>query len=221
MLLDSKRTRGSNVGETYRIPNGILQIGGIASIAAAILMMAGFILHPAGEDATFGTDPAWVPAHGLLWLAFTIALLGWIGLYLAQASRAGRLGVIGFAVIILGTSLASWIFSSDVTFVPVIAAESPGLFQKIFSSSHVLIGVVSVLSWVFGMVLFGMSVIRAEVFPRWAGVLLVIGSVIIPIAYLTGLPEKVVAGGAVVSGVGQLWLGYTLLRILRQSTTTA
>jgi hypothetical protein len=47
--------------------------------------------------------------------------------------------------IILGASLASWIFSSDVTFVPVIAAQSPALFKQIFSGSHVLLGIVSVL----------------------------------------------------------------------------
>lgn len=98
-------------------------------------MVVGFVLHPNGEDATFGTDRFGVPAHGLLWLAFTIALLGWIGLYLFQASRSGRLGVIAFAVIIVGTSLASWVFSSDVTYVPVIAAQSSASQE---SSFHVL-----------------------------------------------------------------------------------
>jgi hypothetical protein len=134
----------------YNIPSSILRIAGAASILAGILMIAGFILHPAGEDATFGTDPYWIPAHGLLWLAFTIALLAWIGLYVVQASKAGRLGVAAFIIVIVGTSLASFIFSSDVTFVPVIAKESPGLFRKIFSNTHIAIGLVSVLTWVLG-----------------------------------------------------------------------
>jgi hypothetical protein len=129
---------------TFDIPRPVLRIGALASIAAGALLIAGFALHPAGEDATFGTDPFWVPAHGLLWAAFTIALLGWIALYSAQAAQAGRLGVVAFVVIILGTSLASWIFSSDVTFVPVIAAESPALFKKIFSGSHLVVGIASV-----------------------------------------------------------------------------
>ncbi len=55
--------------ETYTIPKAILKLGGAASIVAGILMIAGFALHPAGEDATFGADPYWVPAHGLLWIA--------------------------------------------------------------------------------------------------------------------------------------------------------
>jgi hypothetical protein len=183
-------------------------------------MMAGFALHPAGEDATFGTDPFGVPAHGLSWLAFTISLLEWVGLYLVQASRAGRLGVVGFVAIIFGTSLASWIFSSDVTFVPVIAEESPRLFQKLFSNTHIAIGIASVLTWVLGKVLFGFSVIRANIFPPWASILPVIGCVVIPIAYLAGFSLKVVAAGATIAGAGQIWLGYEL-RLLRRSITTA
>jgi len=99
------------------VPTAVYRTGGLASIVAGLLMISGFALHPAGEDATFGTDPLWVPAHALLWLAFTLALPGWIAIYFAQAQQAGRLGVTGLVVIIIGTSLASWIFSSDVTFV--------------------------------------------------------------------------------------------------------
>jgi hypothetical protein len=196
-------------------------MSGIASALAGVLLIAGFGLHPTGEDPTFGIDPLWVPAHGLLWVAFTIALLGWIGLYIVQASRAGRLGTAAFVVIILGTSIASWIFSSDVTYVPVIAAQSPGLFAQILNPSHILIGVLSVLTWILGNVLFGFSIIRSSVFPKWAGVLLVIGSLVIPVAYLIGLPEKVVAIGGLLVGVSQIWLGSDVFRILRKSTISA
>lgn len=68
------------------------------------------------------------------------------------------------------------------------------------------------------MILFGASVIRARVFSRWTGWLLVIGTLSIPIAYLVGLPVKAVAGAAILAGMGQLWLGYELLRHLRKRT---
>ena len=198
----------------YNIPTLLLRAGGVASVLAGALMILGFAFHPKGEDATFGTDPLWVPAHGLLWLAFTVAVLGWIGLYIAEASKAGKLGVAGFVSVVLGTSLASWIFSSDVTYVPVIAAEYPTLFQDIFNVSHILVGVLSVLFWVLGCVIFGLSVIRAHVFPKWAGGLLVVGTLLVPFAYLAGLPEKVVVAGGIIAGGAQVWLGYTLLRLL-------
>ncbi len=194
------------------IPTAVYRTGGLASIVAGLLMIAGFALHPAGEDATFGTDPRWVPAHTFLWLAFTLALPGWIALYLAQAQRAGLLGVSGLMVIIVGTSLASWIFSSDVTFVPVIAAQAPSLFHDIYGSAHVLTGVGSVLLWVLGSVLFGASVVRAKVFPRGAGFLLAIGTLIVPVAYAAGLSVRIVGLGAALAAVGQIWLGFALLR---------
>jgi hypothetical protein len=196
---------------TRQIPIPVFRISGIASITAGVLMTAGFILHPTGEDASFGTDPMWIPAHALLWSAFLIALLGWIGAYIAHAHKAGNLGVVAFVVVTLGTALASWIFSSDVTFVPTIAAESPALFKRIFSNGHMLIGVASVLSWVLGNVLFGVSIIRAKMFSPWVGLLLMIGTIIIPIAYLAGLSVRAVAVGGAIAAAGQVWLGCELL----------
>ena len=196
------------------LPAGLLRSGAVASAAAGALLIVGFALHPAGEDATFGTHPLWVPAHALLWAAFTLALLGWVALYAAQAGQAGRLGMVAFVVVLFGTSLASWIFSSDVTFVPVIAAREPGLFKQIFSPAHAAIGAASVLTWVSGSVLFGISVVRARVFPRWPGILLVAGTALIPVAYLTGLSVRIVGIGGALAGAGQIWLGYRLLRLL-------
>lgn len=65
------------------------------------------------------------------------------------------------------------------------------------------------------MVLFGVSIIRTRVFSRWAGILLILGTVGVPIAYLAGLPEKVVIGGPILAGIGQIWLGYELLCFFR------
>jgi hypothetical protein len=141
-------------------------------------------------------------------------------LYIIQASRAGGLGTIAFVVIIFGTSLASWIFSSGVSYVPVIAAQAPELFSQI-ENQTILLGIVSVLSWILGNVLFGVSVIRSNVFPRWTGVLLVLGSLVIPAAYLIGLAVKVVVIGTLLVGTSQIGLGYDLLHILRKSASSA
>ena len=60
---------------------------------------------------------------------------------------------------LLGTSLASWIFSSDVTFVPVIAAQAPALFKQVFNAGHVAIGVASLLTSVTGNVLLAVGTV--------------------------------------------------------------
>ena len=80
--------------ETNPIPNIFFRIAGVISIISAILMIAGFFLHPSGEDATYGTDPLWVPAHALLWIVFIIALPAWVGIYIVHASKAGKIGTV-------------------------------------------------------------------------------------------------------------------------------
>lgn len=199
--------------KTYSIPNLFFSITGIANILSAILMIIGFILHPAGEDATYGTDPFWVPAHALLWVAYALALPGWIGAYVIQASKAGTLGIVSFVIILIGIAFTTSIFSSDVTFVPIIAQQSPQLFSKIFTSSHIAIGITSVLTWVLGNILFGFSIIKAKKFPSWTGIVLIIGIAIIPIAYLSGLPIKIIAAGSLVAGIGQIKIGYQVFQL--------
>jgi hypothetical protein len=202
---------------TYTIPVSFLRLCAVANILAGILMITGFLLHPTGEDATYGTDPMWIPAHGLLWLADLIALLGWTGLFILQADKGKKFGVVAFIVVLLGTSLSSWIFSSDVTFVPVIAAESPELFKKIFDNEHLILGISSVLIWVLGNILFGISIIKAKVFPNTTGILMIVGIITVPVTYLLGLPIKITAIGAAIVAIAQIWLGSASLRILKSS----
>ena len=195
---------------TYLVPAALARVAAIACIAAGVLMIAGFALHPAGEEPTLGTDPFWVPAHGLLWAAFTLALVGWTGVYLMQASEAGTLGVIAYMMILIGTSFASWIYSTDVTYVPVIASDAPQLFEKIMHGPSLVLGMASVFTWMLGTVLFGISVIRARVFSRWPGILLVIGTASVPILYFAVDSVRIIAAGAYASAAGQIWLGVEL-----------
>jgi len=194
------------------VPTAALRIGAAVTILSAVLLPVGFLLHPAGEDATFGTDPLWVPAHAVLWISFGIAPLGWTAVWLGQAAKAGKLGIAGFIVITLGSGFASWIFSSDVAFVPAIAAEAPQLFRKIFTTPHIILGVASVLTWVLGNILFGVSIMRARVYSWWTGLLLIAGTVVIPICYFAGTSVKAIAIAGFIVGIGQAVIGCELWR---------
>jgi len=195
---------------TYRVPAAFPFVAAIACVVAGVLMIAGFALHPAGEEPTLGTDPFWVPAHALLWAAFTLALAGWTGVYLVQAFEAGTLGVIAYVTILIGTSFASWIYSTDVTYVPVVAAGAPHLFKQIMSGPSLVLGMVSVFTWMLGNVLFGVSIVRARVFSRWPGILLVIGTASVPILYFAVDSVRIIAAGAYAAAAGQIWLGVEL-----------
>jgi hypothetical protein len=62
------------------------------------------------------------------------------------------------------------------------------------------------------------SIIKAKIFPSATGVLLIAGTLIIPIAYLSGFSVKVAAVGATTAAIGQIWLGFDTLRILKKNS---
>jgi hypothetical protein len=62
--------------------------------------------------------------------------------------------------------------------------------------------------YMLGGLLFGIAVYRAGVLPRWAGVLLAVGTVIAPVAAL--LPLAAQPKIAVPTGLALIWLGYGL-----------
>ncbi len=63
-----------------------------------------------------------------------------------------------------------------------------------------------------GVLMMGISIVRAKVFPAWTGVAIAIGSLFVPVAYLAGLPVRAIAVAALIIAVGQVTLGYELLR---------
>ena len=81
------------------------------------------------------------------------------------------------------------------------------------------VGRIGLYMVLLGILLFGISVIRAEVFPRWSGWLLVIGlALLLPSqfqsqAYLFSIFWVI---GATFQGIGLAWMGLTLLK--RKST---
>ena len=70
---------------------------GIALLAAGVLMVVATLLHPSRETATTidASEPRLVAAHVVYTLAWLLVLLGLPGLYAAQRSGMGRLGLVG------------------------------------------------------------------------------------------------------------------------------
>lgn len=187
----------------------IRQIGLIA-VLAGVLSILGFAIHPPTEDIAAVLSDAWVPAHVLGWLGFILAMVGWTGVYLKQASKAGALGRLGFFLLFLGTGMVVGIFFEAFAIDPIIASNAPSLGEVIAASPLLLIFLAVIIVFVIGAVLFGVSVIQAKVFPRSAGVLTILGSLIVLVAVLAALPEKIADTGGVIFGLSQVWLGYAL-----------
>ena len=114
---------------------------------------------------------SWIPGAWFSLGGSLLILLGWPGLYLRQAEKAGRLGLLGFVLSFVALLVLGIGFGTIDTFVSqMLAAEGsmPALLGfELFGG----------LLLVVGPLLFGMATLRARVFPRWVAIILIVGSV--------------------------------------------
>jgi hypothetical protein len=76
-------------------------------IVGAVVLVIHQISHPLGETAAFTREATWVPSHVLGYLAFLLLMFGLIGLYARQAEAAGPLGLVAFALTMVGLVIAA------------------------------------------------------------------------------------------------------------------
>jgi hypothetical protein len=118
-----------------------------------------------------------------------------IGLYVAQRPRIGRLGLIGA----IGYAYSFVFFTGTVVFAMVKGTDDWSALSDRLGAWVVIHGVVMVIA---GSA-FGLAVIRAGVLPRWTGVALIAGVVLVGAS--SGLPE---IAQTVAAGVRDLaWAG--------------
>ena len=127
-------------------------------------------------------DPAWAALSVMAFLVAILTPFVLIGLFAYQRHQLGRVGVIGLLLSVAGM-LVYVGFQFDLAFVwPVLAQEAPGLldfdgpmFQApSYAFVHFWMGPVASV----GILVFGIAVYRARVFPRWSAVLFIIGMIL-------------------------------------------
>jgi hypothetical protein len=145
-------------------------------------------------------------------ISMTALLLSIVILFTAQADRAGGMGLIGFLFTHLGAALS---------IIPayLIMAQLAGQIESnralMASWQDFPFGRVGGYMLILGLMSFGISVIRAEVFPRWTGWLVVIGiALLLPSLFQSQAYLFLIfwAIGATLEGIGFGWMGWTLFK---------
>ena len=136
-------------------------------------------------------------AGALLTLALLLVVIGAAGLVI-RARDAGRFGTLaktGIVVAALGAAL------------PVVGSlvRVGILFEGAYPYMPYFV-IPGVLALVIGFVLLGISVLRAGVLPRWAAVLLIVGT----LARLGFNDQNALALLAIPNGIGWVAVGYVL-----------
>lgn len=179
-----------------------LRWGGLWIILTSLLMNGMNILvymgiHNATVQAVYG-------------VGFTGLILSCTIIHIAQAKHSGLLGLLAYLL-----SVLSLIFANVVNFL--ILAELAGIKEV-----HTTLALVSnatlnfvIFGILIGLVLLGISIAQAGIFPRWTGILVASGvSLQFPAMYALdiggSLHSVFTIGGSMLFGAGLIWIGWVL-----------
>ncbi len=204
-----------------RLTHGIAVLTVVQAGLLLILGLAPLLLLDAG-DTLIGwvRDSAW-PVLSVMALVFTglIALI-LLGLYTCGIEESGVTGLIGLAIALVG--LLPFIgFQFDMAFVwPVLAVSAPDLVafdgpmfrDPRFSLVHVWMGPV----YNVGILVFGIALVRARIFPRLATGLFTVGMILS--AGILFPPFVIRMVGAVLGAPALGWMGLVLWSKTRQGS---
>jgi hypothetical protein len=171
-------------GEGEMSAGQLLRLSGLAGIVAGGLIVlaeifaVGVDLMDMATMATTPLSPAWIPLNLLELLGVILLLLALVGFYARQAAVAGGFGLFGFLVAFLGTAMFAGTGWSNAFNPPVVARTTPDLLASFPPSPLGEAVLYSALLFAAGLVLFGVTVLRAGVLPRTGGWLLVIGGIL-------------------------------------------
>lgn len=186
----------------------LYRASGLALLVGALLFIIGLTLAFVFNTGTsLGLSMAWVWTSGLLLL-----LLGLPGIVARQASQAGWLGFIGYLLTFCGAFLSISCFAFIyITVRPWFAVHAPNEGEQFLSTNPTMNLLGTFLTW-GGLVLLGIATMRAGVFSRWAGLLLIVAVVFdfftIP-GGIVGSIAQPLSNVILVLGLG--WMGYELL----------
>ncbi|GAC1350209.1 MAG: hypothetical protein NVSMB27_30540 [Ktedonobacteraceae bacterium] len=199
---------------------------GIALLVGSVLSVAYYLIQGAflnGNDLATIISPMSLVSSVIGFIGSVFVLLGLPGVYARQARRASILGLLGIlfvwyvnlyqGVIIPFTSVTI-ISQMTAHLVPQsakIAMTPPPAWTPFF--------LVSLVGQVLGILLLGIATLRARVFPRWIGWLLIATLVIGLVSQLPFLPEAVSNIAAIIGSVAIAGFGYELLRPERMEST--
>ena len=196
----------------------LMRLAGLSAMVAGLCFLVIGMFHPVNVPASV-TTATWVNVHIFATALGFFGLFGMAGLYARQAEKSGWLGLVGFLLFSAWMTLVTGFSFVEAFILPRLATVSPAFVAGLlgmFSSvpSPVDLGILPTLwnisgpMYIFGPLLFGIATFRAGVLPRWAGALLVLGAVLIPVGAV--VPPEVQPKIMIPIGLAMAWMGYAL-----------
>jgi hypothetical protein len=204
----------------------IIRLSGISLALGGLLVSLFYILHP--EESVLLSNPAGYQTEHLLdFIGLMLLIPGLIGLYTRLANHTGWLGFAGLLLALAALLVFMGISVVDYLIWPAIAQTQPDLILTAegefnqsslpFAATISLIVPFAMLG-ALGFVLLGVAIFRSSIFPRLAGLLLVIAGPL----YCIGpgfVPHNALLLNLLVYApfaLTTLWLGISLMSQIRE-----
>lgn len=210
-------------------PTTLVRYAGLAAAAAGLLFIAVQIGHPV-VDLGLVTTTQWSVRQSVKIVMAVLSLVGITGIYACQVRRMRIIGLLGYLLFAAGYLV---MFATEViglVVVPSIAGTSPGYVSDVLAAAtsgpvHGDIGLMSVLAalggagFIGGGLVFGIGVVRAGVLARWAGWLLIAGTV--ATATIPLLPQVNQRLFAIPPSIALIGLGWSVWRTVGGTSVRA
>ncbi len=195
----------------------LIRWSAIALLLSALTGIISIIATPSDFAPNAMLSSLWTPAHAMLTVSYMLFLFGLVGIHVIQADKAGRLGSIGFVLTFFGTLILTAQVIISTWILPVLALQTnaPKTAFEMFDPAGPLaafstVVLVDYVPTAIGLLLLGIAIMRAGVLPRWAGLLIIVGT-LLDLAILVGAPgELLVKLGDTIFDIGKLWIVYAL-----------
>jgi hypothetical protein len=198
----------------YRLSGGTLIAGSLLILISSIMGAILFPGHSSTQEQVLSLP--WLLMILITLIGSLLFVLGLPGMYLRQSARTGVLGLVGFILLLSAILLQDAAFSSvQFVILPFLAQKAPQLLGgNNLPISAFLLLMVSGLMQIIGTILLGIATMRAQVFPRLAGVLLLVSG----IAFLLTIPplpspisDIIEVISFIALALGCIWCGYLLM----------
>jgi hypothetical protein len=184
-------------------------------VAAGVLLLPG-ALHPDIFGTTLAeaalSDSLWGSIHVSALAGAGLSLIGFSGAYLPRAGRLGRLGAVGFGVLVPGLLMVGAVAWSEAFLLPVIAREHPEIFDwdgPVTTSSGVVATAGLGILWWLGLVLLGLAFRRGGTVPAGAALTLA-GGALLATVFAALLVPVATPVAVLVLAAGHAWVGAAL-----------
>jgi hypothetical protein len=178
-LADITSRSGASAGRTTTPGGGLGLLVAAAAILSSLVYLASDVIEVVqGDFSTFRLS--------LTYVGEAVIPLFVLGLYAVQRPRVSRLGLFGA----VAYAYAYIFFTATVLYALVARTRDYAALTKVFGIWMTVHGAVLVV----GGLAFGLAVVRAGVLPRWTGLALMIGVVLVAAASSFPALARAVAG---------------------------